>query len=168
MRRCFPIERWRFVAAVGKTRTCPPMSPFPSPIQPRPPWKHTPFSPNHSRSIARTKRLVRSWLLYCDPYFDTDVLTRCVPSRHSRPLFLPSTYLPTQFEIKESDVIRFGDSPRVQTIKCILFFFFFFALRCEIGKIWIVHVVNDKSNFSRYNTKRKLKCSKVRKHMCEI
>lgn len=42
-------------------------------------WKHTPFSPNHSRSIARTKRLVRCWLLYCDPYFDTDVLTRCVP-----------------------------------------------------------------------------------------
>lgn len=30
--RCFPIEQWRCTAVVRKTRTCPPMSLFPSPL----------------------------------------------------------------------------------------------------------------------------------------
>lgn len=30
--RCFPIEQWRSTVVVRKTRTCPPMSLFPSPL----------------------------------------------------------------------------------------------------------------------------------------
>ena len=47
-----------------------------------PPWKHSPLAPNALDPSHRTKRLVRCWLLYCDPYFDMNVLTRCVRLRH--------------------------------------------------------------------------------------
>lgn len=107
VRRCFPIERWRFVAAVGKTRTCPPMSPFPSPIQsPRPSPLEAHPPPPLAQTILGPSPERKGWFV-ADCSTVTHILTRTFwhdafhrETGYSRPLFLPSTYLP--FEIKES------------------------------------------------------------------